>query len=267
MRPSILVCALLLGTTPALAGSNSGNGSGGGGRLGQVSAGVGAAAGQSSGNHSSGGSSSPAPRPTTYGGSERYCDSSSTWSCRHYAAPIETVVLVDPDGTSRVVPATHSRTRFEAYAGAQKVYESDGSVSLELSLVDPNFRVNATLTHYYESQMGGGQLTMTMPELTVGLRFGDVPAWLEGGVVNVQTHGDPMGDTSITGPVVGTRIEHALSGSAMLFGVAEAMYFKNDIKAYGGRVGVKVGHLQASFRVLDFNVGPALYGPEVGLRF
>jgi hypothetical protein len=33
------------------------------------------------------------------------------------------------------------------------------------------------------------------------------------------------------------------------------------------RAGFRYGYVQASFSVLDFNVGPALYGPELGVRF
>lgn len=269
MRPSHLVSVLLFfAASPAFAGGHS-SGEGGGGRLGQVSAGIGSAVGSSGGGHSGGGGGggggSHAQEPSSQPAST--CDTTGTWRCQAYApAPIETVGVVGADGTPQLVPAA-PRSRFDAYVGAQKVFESDGSMSVELSLVDPSFRLDAGLTYYYERQMGGDLLTMLMPRLTVGLRFGDAPAWIEGGVVNVQTHGDPMSDSSIYGPVIATRLEHPVSARATLFGTAEAMYFKDDIRAYGGRVGVRLGALSASFRILDFNVGPALYGPEVGLRF
>jgi hypothetical protein len=262
MRPSILgVFALGLLTAPALADSHT---SGGSGRLGQVSAGIGSASGGSS-DHSGGSSTSS---NTSYG-SDFHCDNTAYWRDAYCRDAVETVVIVDAaTGTPQVVPvqAPAQRSKVEVYAGAQKVHESDGSVSAEVSVVDRHFRVNGMLTHYFEERMDGGQLTMTMPALTVGFRFTDAPAWLEVGVVNSQTHGDPMGNSSITGPMIGTRLEQQVGG-ATVFGTAEAMFFENNIKAYGGRAGIRFGHLQASFRVLDFNVGPALYGPELGLRF
>lgn len=265
MRPStlgILAINLVL-SVPAFAGSSGGGQGGGRGRLGQVSSGLGTATGSSNSSSTRGSSSS---------------SSTVDYDCDHTAyyrderclrdVDAEPTVIVDADGTRRLVPRVGAKVH--GYAGAQKVHESDGSVSLELSIVDKRFRLNGALTHYFEQQMDGGRLTMTMPSLTVGVRIDDLGptgVWLEGGVVNARTQGDAMGDSTTTGPVFGTRVEHRLSRRTSLLGVAEAMLMKHDVRAYGGRVGVRFGHFQASFRYIDFNVGPALYGPELGMRF
>jgi hypothetical protein len=39
------------------------------------------------------------------------------------------------------------------------------------------------------------------------------------------------------------------------------------VRAASVRAGVRYRHVQASFSVLDFNVGPALFGPELGIGF
>jgi hypothetical protein len=259
MRPSILASLLFLGTsTTAIADSTTGSGGGGGGgRLSQVSAGI--------GNASGSGSSSGASAGTSYYDDDYHdCNHTSYWRderCAEVAAAHGVVVPVTK-------PRPRSIARFAGYAGAQKVYESDGSVSLELGVVDRHFRLDAGLTHYFEGRMDGGQLTMTMPTLTAGFRIDEAAGgnWIELGVVNARTNGDPMGDSSIYGPLVRARLEHA-AGRTTLFGAAEAMFFKHDIRAYGGRAGVRIGRVQASLRILDFNVGPALYGPEVGVVF
>jgi hypothetical protein len=45
------------------------------------------------------------------------------------------------------------------------------------------------------------------------------------------------------------------------------MFFSHDVRALGGRVGVRFEHVEVAFRALDFNVGPALFGPELGVGF
>ncbi len=168
---------------------------------------------------------------------------------------------VEPPGP----PAT-----FGFYAGAQKVHDSDGSVALELAVVDRRFRLDGTYSRYFERQQGAGLLTMTMPTLTGGVRIDDLGAtavYLEGGVVHVRTDNDVMGDSKLTGPIAGMRVEHTLAPKFSLLGNVQQMWFDNEIRATAARVGVRYKYVQASFRVLDFNVGPPLYGPEVGVRF
>jgi hypothetical protein len=50
-------------------------------------------------------------------------------------------------------------------------------------------------------------------------------------------------------------------------GVVEGAYLADGVRGVAGRVGVRFHHVEAAFRVLDLNVGPALYGPEVGVGF
>ena len=165
---------------------------------------------------------------------------------------------------------TGDRARFDFYAGAQKVQDSNGSVSAELAVVDYRFRIAGAFSHYFETQPDGGRLTMTMPSLTAGFRIDDLgrtAVFIEGGVVHARTHGDVMGDSSLMGAIGGVRIEHQLSRRVSLIGDAQTMAFEAGVRANAGRLGVRVGYLQAAIRVLDFNVGPPLYGPELGLRF
>jgi hypothetical protein len=252
IRLGVLALGLVVGTGSALADGRVG----GGGRLGQVSHGIGSATGT--------GASRPSAPPPVTTNDYRHDSCDSPWCARE-----TTVVVVGAGGApppALVAPARPA-SRAHLYAGAQMVHESDGSFSAELSFVDSRFRLDGTFTHYFENQMDGGRITMNVPTLSFGMRLSEAAAWLHAGVAHVSTHGDPMGGSSITGSLIGTRLEHPLSRGATLFGVAEAMWFEDDVKAYGGRVGVRLGHLQASLRVLDFNVGPALYGPELGVRF
>jgi hypothetical protein len=74
-------------------------------------------------------------------------------------------------------------------------------------------------------------------------------------------------DSSFVGAVGGVRLEKPINDVANLVGNAELMVFGDKVTATSLRVGVSVGPVEASVRVLDFNVGPPLWGPELGVHF
>ncbi|HVK83198.1 MAG TPA: hypothetical protein VM513_03775 [Kofleriaceae bacterium] len=293
MRPSVaFAIPILLATSAAHAERVGGDQSGGRGRLGQVSGGIATATSSDAGRRS-GGSSDPRPgyarpsngdlyrrvwrdcptdmMPRDFGRNGPPSTSPGAWCRGQYIA------VIDADGTvvREYQPPQAPNTgtaNVDFFVGAHKVIESDGALSLSLAVDDRWFRIAGSVTRYVEDQMDGSQLTLTMPTLLGGVRVdggGATRAFLEGGVAIVSTRNDPMADSSIAGAMVGMHAEHRLtpSGRRSLVGDAHAMYFESDVKAYAARVGVRIGYLEAAFRVLDFNVGPALYGPEVGLRF
>jgi hypothetical protein len=94
--------------------------------------------------------------------------------------------------------------------------------------------------------------------------------FLEVGVAVAKTVNDPMALSALTGGKLGIHVEHPFGGTGDPTLVADAhlLYFGDSgVKAFSGRAGVRVSFLELALRVLDLNVGPALYGPEVGLRF
>ena len=258
MRPSYVLIIPLL-ASPAYAGSRSGGS--GGGALSQVSAGIGAASGGGSGRSAS------VDPPANWNEPEPECVRVRD------GAPIECPVTTV---RGRGVRAVHSNAATPAatldfYAGAQKVHDSDGSVTIDVVVRDSRrFQLAGSFSHYFERLMSGGRLAMSMPSLRGGVRIDDLGATsvvLEVGAVHAATRGDPMADSSITGPIAGMRLAHAISPRTSVLVDVHGLWFPDDIRARSGRVGVRVGHLEASFRILDFNVGPALYGPEVGMAF
>jgi hypothetical protein len=221
-------------------------GGGGGGRLGQVTSGVDAA----SAAGSSGASSSE-----VYASTPIYVERD---------APSESTTATAPRPEPPGPPAT-----LTGFAGAQKVVGSDGSLSVSLSAVDKHLRFNGSFTQYYENEMNGGRVTMMAPELSLGVPLGaEAPTrvWLEGGAMYLRTN-DPSGGSSVAGPTLGTRIEHQVSPDLSYAGAIEAAYLADGVHGVQGRIGVRFHHVEAAFRVLDLNVGPALYGPEVGVGF
>lgn len=249
----------LLAVVTAAARPTGGTGGDGGGRLGKVTGGIDTATG--SGDNRGGGGNSREER--TYEG-DLY---------RHRYEG-DQLVVVDNEGT--VVRRTRVRSqpsggpaRINLFLGIQKVVESERSYSLALAVEDKWFRLAGAVSEYREHRMDGGTIAMTVPTLLLGARLsgpGRTRAFIEGGVAFARTKEDGEVGSSITGPIAGVHLEHKLDGPSIV-GDAHVMIFDDGIKAYRGRVGVRVGFLELGVRVLDFNVGPALYGPEVGLSF
>ncbi|MBL0219827.1 MAG: hypothetical protein IPQ07_38930 [Myxococcales bacterium] len=159
---------------------------------------------------------------------------------------------------------------FEGYAGAQKTVDSDGGFTAELSIVDDWLRLGGSVTRYYEAQSQMPALTLTMPSITLGVRVDDAKGtniYVIGGLVGAKTAHDPVMDSSFVGVIGGLRVESPINTLASLVGEANLMQFGQGVRATSARVGVRVGPVQASVRVLDFNVGPPLYGPELGVGF
>lgn len=162
--------------------------------------------------------------------------------------------------------------KFEGYVGVQKVHDSNESFTFELSMSDRWARIGGQLTQFSESQGAGmPDLKLTIPSLTIGVRVDGgsrlTKAYFEGGVVAAKTSNDPVMDTSWVGGLAGLRLESKLAPHTAFIGTAQLMIFGDDVRATAASAGVRVGPLQASLRVVDFNIGPALWGPEVGLRF
>jgi hypothetical protein len=249
MRPFIALAVVAL-ATPAYAGSHHTGGEGG--RLSQVSAGVRGAV-----------ASTPAPGGSAIGDLSTESNYVECGSC-------QSAVVVGASGGVAVAPQQQPGATVEGSAAAQKVFESTGSVSLALSVVDRRLRFNLGVTQYYEDRMDGGRLTMMMPSLSGGVRLdpgSPTQLWLEGGATAARIQGDPAGDSMLVAPMLGARVVHPLSPRLALLGDAECMFFSHDVRAFGGRVAVRFEHVELAFRALDFNVGPALFGPELGVGF
>lgn len=279
MRSVFALSLVLIATSAAAGPVGGGKGGGGGGPLGAVSAGIGSAT--RGGSPSPGGNGPPQgnldyDRDRDYDGDPVNC---YTRLMVPIPCPVGIGTAINPLKGDIVVLrrrhlqpriATNSEAKLHVYAGAQKVTDSDGAGVVEIGVTDWRMRLDGTFTRYYERQQGGGVLTMTMPTLMGGFRiddWGNTAVYLQGGVVHARTNGDQMGDSKITGPIAGMRVEHSLSKQISLLGDVHQMWFNYDIRATQGRVALRYKYLQAGFRVLDFNVGPPLYGPEVGVRF
>ena len=268
MRRHALLASLLL--VPSLAAAEqTGGSSGGGGALGQVSSGMAGTSGGSSGG-GGGGSSHP-------GGSGYTPDPTPRDPEQALRDPLvdrRVIYVPGPAGVLVARPAKPTKydggaAKIEAYFGAQKVHDSDGSWTAEVAIKDGLFRLGGTYTRYYERQPDDSTIRLSMPSLIGGVRVDDGGAtrvYLELGFVGAKTSGDVM-NSSFAGGLGGVRVEQKVSKTGYLTAEVHEMLFEDDLRAHSARIGFKMGIAQASFRVLDLNVGPALYGPEFGLRF
>jgi hypothetical protein len=275
MRTALLAVIAL--SSPAFADRTGGGHPGGGsGPLGQVSAGLAGAAATSGVRAGSGNTGTSTGYIDRTEGCRRYIAARDRdpeyrntvyeHDCRGYAVELDPSVHRTAEGGFRTGEPGAIITGF---AGAQKVIGSDGSFSLALAVVDQRFRLDGSLTQYYENEMSGARVTMMAPEITAGVHLGaDAPTrvWLQTGVMYLSTS-DPAGGTSNAGPTLGARIEHRASSDLTLSGTVEAAYLQDGVRGFAGRVGVRFHHVEAAVRVLDLSVGPALYGPELGVGF
>ncbi|HEY4055814.1 MAG TPA: hypothetical protein VGM39_04370 [Kofleriaceae bacterium] len=286
-----LIPLMLVPTTVLASPTSSGGGSGGGGgRLGGVAHGIGQSVGGSGGGGGGGqypsgvgvnswGSYGHVDRDGYYNGT---CVAYETWvDChgRMYDRRFDGRYVTISDYEGRVIDHFVPRLEpandpadIDAFLGVEDTYESDQSATLMVSLSDSRLRLAGSLTRYWEGQRDGTKLSMTMPTLELGVgttSFGGTKVYAMAGVAYVKTANDvmPEDNNSITGGTVGIHVEAPIVPEWKLLVDTHLMAFQHDIKAWDARVGVRTHHLEAAFRYLDFDVGEALFGPEVGIAF
>jgi hypothetical protein len=279
MRPSLAVAfALTTIAAPAFAGSSSGGGGkGGGGPLAGTSSGIGQRTGSGGGGGGGGGGSG---NSGSSGGGNQHPnqDSNRDDDHRRYIYDASGALVLAGGGAALTSsyreplpdPKGYHGSTIHLYVGGHMVKDSDGAVAADLAFVDGRFRVAGRAIQYYERLPSDNLLKMTQGALTGGLRIddmGNTAVFVELGAVYNKTSGDPVMDTNITGVIGGLHVEHWINRGTRLVGDAHLMAFPDDITATSARAGVRFGHFQASMRVLDFNVGPPLWGPELGLAF
>jgi hypothetical protein len=65
----------------------------------------------------------------------------------------------------------------------------------------------------------------------------------------------------------GGRLEHRVSPRLSLSAMAGAISLANDVTALELGVFARYTIVSVGYRLVDFNVGPRLHGPELGLFF
>lgn len=250
MRRFLVASLLLVGVADAHAGTLSkvigglSDAAGGGGKSGGGSSGGGDVVGEIVSGILGGGS---------WGDSRSASD--PTWSVQTGYAPY-------PNHVSAASP-----TEVLLYGGVQSVDGSDGSMTLQLRVTYGDLALDVRGTGFYET-IGSGedmeQLHLDLGNLGGGYRAfaeGETAVWLEGGMGYVST----VDDLRFVGAYGGARVDHRLRGEVSVS--AEARYFvmEDDVRILEAVAAAKLSILRVAYRVVDFNVGPPLKGPEVGV--
>lgn len=180
-------------------------------------------------------------------------------------------VLATTDGCCAGVvqrSAGGARASVAGYFGFQDVADSNGALSFELRVFDRRFGVAIHDRSYWEDPGPGGAATTRLdlwalaPQVKL-LGGGGTELWLEAGVAGVRA----SPDLSLYGAEAGARLEQRLGGELSVLTVARGYVLQDGVAALELQVGVRVGMLLGSYRVVDFDVGPPLGGPELGIAF
>jgi hypothetical protein len=236
------------------------------GALAAVERGIAKAAGDD-GKSGSGGSGSD--RSDTSHDESKSSSSWTDWSCCS-SRPGATMGYAYASEPSSVLP-TSGGVHSELYVGAQSVTSSDASMTLELRASYEDFGVGVRGTTFFEQ----AEVPMNKPAHLLRLDLWWVggsyrldhdensSVWVELGFTGLNSDDR----VSLSGGELGVRASHRLGGLIVANVGARHFELQDDVGANEVFGGLQASILQVTYRVVDFNVGPPLYGPEVGLAF
>jgi hypothetical protein len=224
------------------------------GVLSQAVGGIDHAAGAEPGK-SSGGSSSGGSKDSSSSSGSSHADSGGCcWS-----DPTATLGYGPP-------PQPPGPMESELYAGVQSVEGSDGSVTLEMRSSWKDFGIGVRGSSWYEQT--GREQYVHLDLWSIGGQWrvdheGKLSVWAEIGFAGINNNDD----VSLSGLTAGLHMTRKLDGQLSISAAARRFFLQHDIAANEVHVGLHLAILELSYRVMDFNVGPPLHGPEVGLAF
>lgn len=176
---------------------------------------------------------------------------------------------VEAGGSSE--PILTGPGRLDLYAGAHAVVDSDGAMVGELRASKDWIGLAVSGIRYVEhveDRKREDDVSLYLTAFTISgrvFRYDTTEVWLDGGMA---ASGSSEYDT-ILGTAWSVRGEQGIMPDLGLRGQVRYYALEHDVSAFEGWVGVRAWFLQAGYRALKFNVGPALHGPEAGvsLRF
>jgi len=166
-------------------------------------------------------------------------------------------------------PTNTAGTDVRVYMGLQSVDESNGALSGSIRSSYGDLGIEIDDVRYYErvrTGSGADYLQLDVWSMSVAYRAmatgpGERTAvWLKGGLAGA--HSDGLG---IFGLVLGAEVAHNVSENVGIESSARVFSYQDHIRALELRTGVAASILRVSYRLLKFNVGPPLQGPEVGV--
>ncbi len=169
-------------------------------------------------------------------------------------------VAVIGDGLAPTIPMN-----LDALFGAAVMQGSGPALSGVLRLRFGGFAVAGGITSFFEND-GGATTRLDLWRVGGALRLiadDRTELWLDAALAGVYT----QPELSMMGVSVGGRLEHRISRSVGLTATGGIVALEHDVDALELGVSARLFFLTVGYRVVDFNVGPPLHGPEVGLSF
>ncbi len=166
-------------------------------------------------------------------------------------------------------PTSTMGSDIQMYFALMSVVESEGAMRGSVRASSGRWGVGLDGTRYFEQTMtaqGKQYLHLDVWSLTGAyraLRMGKnsrTAVWLQAGLAGQASDG-----LHLLGATLGAEIAHNVNSAVGVEASARVFAMQDSIRAMEVRAGVAASVLRVSYRVLKFNVGPALRGPEVGL--
>jgi hypothetical protein len=200
-------------------------------------------------------------------------DSDSGSSGRHYDGGGGWLVPQHPSHGGFLVgaypyPTTGVGTDVSLYAALHAVEASDGATIVTLRASYADLGIEIADTGYYERDERYPSSYLTMDVWRLGFAYRALAPgpddrtalWLSGGLAGVKSAG-----LELLGGVVGAELAHNFTSSLGAECSARLFAFQDHIRALELRAGVAASVIRLSYRLLQFDVGPPLRGPEVGV--
>lgn len=252
MRIPLLIAAVAL-AVPATASA---------GNLGKVTKAVSKKSGSSGGSGGSSGGSTSEPRRDHRTTHVDY-DDPGYYTCTHNCG------VVTYGGTSNHGPRVLGKPEIDLGFAIHSVENSDGAAVMSLRVSQGGFGIGLDDTSYFEelpmADGSVGHIRMDLWSINLAGRIAyteRTELWLTGGVAGAHS----TEFEALHGPVVGMAIDHHVGGAVSLQGSARLFFLEDDVDAREYRAGVKASIVTLGYRQLQFNVGPPLQGPEVGVQ-
>lgn len=177
------------------------------------------------------------------------------------------VFVVNPGYAPYPTSAAATAVRF--YGGLQSVEGSNGSLTMELRVTYDDLGIALRGTGFYEQVGSGDEAEHVHLDIgTLGATYcalrdesGRTELWVDAGLGGVST----VDDLLFLGVYLGAHVEHRLHDEIAVG--AEARYFvlEDSVTIIEAAASARLSILRIAYRIVDFNVGPPLRGPEVGL--
>jgi len=174
-----------------------------------------------------------------------------------------------------------SKPRFDLYLGLQSVADSDYSGSFHARGRVGWFGFEGGLTSFFERTAKPGSnddtelLRLHLWHMSSIVRIagpdedgppGDRPSGPEL-TAAIGLAGMSSVDLNLLALRLGLDARIPINERVGIFGSAAMYTFEDEVSAREGRVGVNISMVQLSYRVTNFNTGPALHGPEIGAQW